>query len=454
LTTTTSAYYFLQLAGEGGFIAMFSRLFAFPALAAAASCLLTGCESVNHVEYGTLTINNSVTLYNNNATILNIVRASRDEPLGFVALTGLTGHHTLTGVASLTVVNHLFTSGPNTATKTNSVDYTANIPDDPVSTSALLTPVDPGTLGFMINQGYPKELIFFLFVKELQIERPSITMADRADGAGKSAIRSEFAIYLNAPFTRSDSEAAAVMRDPGPLDGAQAKAGLLAYQAFGNEVQHLEDEGFTIQVDRFGVPSARGVPVYRACFDPAQVRTPTVHVSEHPIVEPNSHVSCDAEWPIDKLPPADAPTATTSSQAILAVATAITTAAKAGAGAAASKAPQGYWTSGEKGSRIRLTTRSVFEVYRYLGKLLAEHADLALYEDNTIRSALKLKQLRGHGVVASQCFASVAHDGGTWCLPNDDESGKYILAMLRQLTSLYTAPSNQTSTPTVRAISE
>jgi hypothetical protein len=143
-------------------------------------------------------MNVAMTDYRNEATLLNIVRASRNEPMNFVALTGATGHATLGGTQGLPTVtfgpdipvitattkiprNYAF--GPNSINEAASVDFTVSLLDDPGSYAALMTPLDPAMMGFFFGRNWPATLLLPLFVNEIRIipirdgKRPAMSYA-------------------------------------------------------------------------------------------------------------------------------------------------------------------------------------------------------------------------------------------------------------------------------------
>jgi hypothetical protein len=150
--------------------------------AAAAACLLAGCALVDTLEPRADTLNRTFTDYRDMSTLLNIVRASRNEPMNFVVMTGTTGHGTLTGnqglptfilgpgTAAAPVAARNFSFGGNSLTESASNDFNVSVLDDPSSYQALMTPLDIATIAFFLQEQHiPLSLILPLFVNRIRI---------------------------------------------------------------------------------------------------------------------------------------------------------------------------------------------------------------------------------------------------------------------------------------------
>src|SRR5262249_17068052 len=128
--------------------------------------------------------NRSMTDYRNEATLLNIVRASYSEPMDFVALTGATGHNTFMAseglqpfllgphtavLAAQPIPARPFNVGPVSLVETASNDFTVSLLDDPQSYSALMTPIDAATIAFLQRENIPLEVLLPLIISEIRI---------------------------------------------------------------------------------------------------------------------------------------------------------------------------------------------------------------------------------------------------------------------------------------------
>jgi hypothetical protein len=155
-------------------------------LAGACTVLLSACAVVDPVDTRYDTISRSLAKARNESIFLNIVRASQDYPLSFVTVSNVTP--TMTNAASLGLPTFLF--GPlnpggtalftpgrdvifnNTAaSNTTSVSSNFNVSTQETSTfyQGFLKPIDLQTLDYFIRQGYPRELLFWLFTDSFQL---------------------------------------------------------------------------------------------------------------------------------------------------------------------------------------------------------------------------------------------------------------------------------------------
>ena len=134
------------------------------------------------------TISRSLAKARNESIFLNIVRASQDYPLSFVTVSNVTP--TMTNASSLGLPNFLFgpgfisananslftpgrdvVFGSTTASNTTSVSSNFNVSTQETSTfyQGFLRPIDLQTLDYFMRQGYPRELLFWLFTDSFQL---------------------------------------------------------------------------------------------------------------------------------------------------------------------------------------------------------------------------------------------------------------------------------------------
>lgn len=105
---------------------------------------LSGCTDIDAVNSRTDTMNEGVATYYSEAILLNVIRASRSEPLSFVSLTTLQGHNTINGsvglldnlrsshacCAACVVPARNYTFAPNTLSRSAGTDFNASVVDD------------------------------------------------------------------------------------------------------------------------------------------------------------------------------------------------------------------------------------------------------------------------------------------------------------------------------------
>jgi len=150
--------------------------------------LLTACAVIDPVDNRYDTISRSLAKARNEAIFLNLVRASHDYPLSFVTIANVTP--SLTNTTSLALPTfllgpkipppssaELFTPGRDVifgnTTASNSTAVSTNFNVSTQETSAFyegfLKPIDLQTLNYFIRQGYPREMLFWLFTDSFEL---------------------------------------------------------------------------------------------------------------------------------------------------------------------------------------------------------------------------------------------------------------------------------------------
>jgi|SRR5579862_1077938 len=169
------------------------------ALVAGAFCagLLSACAVVDPVDNRYDTISRSLAKARNEAIFLNLVRASHDYPLSFTTIANVTPSLTNTSTFGLpsflegpgsviksgtTVVSTFPTQSPfrdtlfSSTTASNATAVSTNFNVATQETSAFyggfLKPIGLDTLAYFIRQGYPRELLFWLFTDSFELKAP------------------------------------------------------------------------------------------------------------------------------------------------------------------------------------------------------------------------------------------------------------------------------------------
>jgi hypothetical protein len=111
--------------------------------------LLQACTRFDPLDQRSETVNRNATDYANDATLLNVVRASLSEPLAFVTITGLQRHAKRHSVR-WSAVGHFraerentYTFGPNSIGRTNSSIVSMSVVDDSEIFCSSPCAVDP-----------------------------------------------------------------------------------------------------------------------------------------------------------------------------------------------------------------------------------------------------------------------------------------------------------------------
>jgi hypothetical protein len=392
------------------------------------------------------TINRSTDAARNQAILLNIVRASRAEPLNFVAFSKIGGTtSTSMGVGLPTFLvgperaanQRQLTIGNNTlnATVGANSNFDIAILENRDFYSALLTPVDEVTLNFFERQGYPRELLFWLFADSVRITYNGKTAEFRNEPSDEKSCefvpqRRCFVNYVDAAIdtgfrveTRvvdkvtsgSDGKTKLVPKteartcfDPVLADRAKREvlqglrtrtprlAGTAVNPICGKSPWPREDDGESGKRRRSDSGSGDGMLSNRLIIQstPPQKQMP----------EPRS-LTRGAARP--------APVSSTSKQI------------------------------------FEISTRSTYGIYQYLGRILAEKAMSRVRLDGTGKDDAQVLTIVEDG--SDRCFIEVEDAGRRYCVPSEGaENTKRIISLLAQLLALKTPQSDLPFTPTVR----
>jgi hypothetical protein len=391
------------------------------------------------------TINRSTDAARNQAILLNIVRASRAEPLNFVAFAKIGG----TTSTSMGVGLPTFFVGPDRALNQKQLTIGNNTLNASVGAnsnfdiailenrdfySALLTPVDEVTLNFFERQGYPRELLFWLFADSVRITYN-----------GKTAE------FRNEPSDEKSCEFVPQRR------------------CFVNYVDAAIDTGFRVEtrvVDRVTTGSdgkSKLVPKTeaRTCFDPVladrakrevqqglRTRMPRLAgVAVNPICG-------KSPWPKEdddsgKKRRSD----TGSGEGLLSNRLIIQSAPPQRQMPETRSLTRGLErpapVSATSKHIFEISTRSTYGIYQYLGRILAEKAMSQVRLDGTGKDDAQVLTIVEGGTVP--CFTQVEDAGKHYCVPAEGaENTKRIISLLAQLLALKTPQSELPFTPTVR----
>jgi hypothetical protein len=352
------------------------------------SASLCACGVLDKVEGRASAVNETSEDYASQAILLNIVRASRFEPLNFAAFTAFTGHDTVSAAApSITWPPSGLPTigvGNTTVSGVESNDFNVNVLDDPGSYSALLSPLNAATIGLFIRQGYPRQLLYMMTVD--YIEEPSTS-----------------SIYYNNP-------------DPD----------INLFPAALSKINTYAIAGLTVATDNDAMASpTKYVPGYLVCFDPLLPipghKTPDERYGGYsPLCNASSNT-----WTQARSGDPSAKNTDSNKEPL----------------------PVAYYTFVEpkNNKEVQLHTKTVYGIYEYLGALLRANIPIKIpnfhVPDDTLFTVTS---------ELTDCFVSVDYEGQHYCVPNRASNTKRIFALLRQLMSVLTVPSGQSATQTVR----
>lgn len=374
------------------------------------SCIV-GCAVVDNVGPRTEVMNLTMADYNAYATLLNIVRASQHEPLNFVAVTQGSPNTSFTGNAAAPSYTfapwHLTQQvvGGNTATGAVSNALTVQPLDDPASWQAMLTPVDVATIGFFIKQGYPRELLFWLFVDKLR----------RKIGPN------QYQEFNNDPV---DKERVLLFL------GNMAKLIL---------------EGLTVEIER-GAPKSGQYPTSRICFSKAESELAAAIATKNlPTLGGGPNVPARPPFPLERdicggwLPGQAQAGADSQGAGSKACCSSTPSPAK--------KAPNPLVWYDVPGGTWEFSTRSAYAVYQIMGRWLEKdlRMDLITVEDDQHLIDITKDQ---PGI----CFANLFYKGRQYCVPEYAYNTKRTFAILHQVAGLNIAHAQTPGTLTVRSV--
>jgi len=146
------------------------------------SGLLSACAVVDPVDSRYDTVARSLAKARNEGILLNLVRASHDYPLSFVVVSNVTP--TMTNTSSLALPTFLVGPfpaplsardaiiGPSTAANSTAIGTNFSVSTQETSSfyQGFLKPIDLQTLDYFIRQGYPRELLFWLFTDAFALD--------------------------------------------------------------------------------------------------------------------------------------------------------------------------------------------------------------------------------------------------------------------------------------------
>jgi hypothetical protein len=400
------------------------------------AAITTQCAVVDTVDGRFLQTNRSTEKARNEAILLNIVRASHNAPLNFVGISRVSG----TTTATLTGGAPSFLAGPypipaNTAT-TGTRDVTVNsttlggsanasnsydltVLDSKEFYTALLSPVDLPTVNFFIRQGYPPELLFWLFVDSVRESyggnvyeyqnTPDLPVQD-IPVFGQRSFRDILVLAVMTGLTvetKSVESSSETSKSSGGKSGSSSGSG---------------SSGSKTTTEVFG----------QICFDKVLARRETKLLPPE-VIQANTHneglspkPTCYGTWNPKK--------STTSNSGV--------------------QSDQLTFSvnSPTVGTvQYQILTRSTFGIYQFLGQILVKNqAENLKVLSNLTGEDPRILALKNTGLLGT-CFAELTYDGARYCIPDKGaEQTKRIFSLLSQLIALKTQTQDLAITPVVR----
>lgn len=144
-----------------------------PLAAVLAFLLLAGCESAGMTDQ-TIAYNVAVADSTNEFFLLNVLRARDRFPVYYTRTTGTNTSRSMGGGVSTDVEGWHLIPTIGAVGSSGSTVTLANL-DDQKFMRGVLTPVPLSTLGFYLDQGWPKEVVLEMFINSMEIDADFVT---------------------------------------------------------------------------------------------------------------------------------------------------------------------------------------------------------------------------------------------------------------------------------------
>jgi hypothetical protein len=368
-----------------------------------ASCLaLSGCITYGSIGDRGVSLDQGIGGMMNRGILLNIVRASRDEPLYFLSINQAVGtgmQDIKIGPPQFTLGPHLTlpekqytfgTSGTNIFDNNTTTTFTLNVYGNQAFYQGMMQPLSLTEVNLLLNQGFPRELIFFLVIDK-------------------------------AKLTDKNGNAFFVYNDPTSPQ----------YSLFIQAIKAAMIHGLTTEVPNPDLMQA-ATPAPAAGAGPPNAAAPGLTVQQQP---PPTPQLCFEQA-----------LATDDAKAEFAELT-------------AEGKPPNYCGHNPRSQRqlsvrllgqdytVEVFTRSTSSIFRYLGKVLADPAHQPMLVDYAVPSEvtpagplLDVREDMG-GITGFGCFAHVYYADQPWCVPeHGQQTTRDIFNVLTMLVSLKQQP--------------
>lgn len=417
-------------------------IFSFFLSASVICAILTGCAGIDaNLTDRVSNLNASLDQSTNDGILLNIARASRYEPLTFVAVSKVNSTQSVTltnGLPTLffgpglTTAQHQFIFGNNSINNVASGNFDLGPLATKEFAAGVSTDISLVELSTLIKEGIPRDLLFNLVVE-------SITLEKKIDVAGGKNSRWETAYLRN---------------EPGHNQYLGFRAIALILTALGYSVETRVD--INPAWDATDKNTAKYKPKGRLCFDPALADSRTIQYLEESGKKGPYFKSMDkrficGDWSKRRPKKLESEPGT-----IIEI-----------------WAP-GYTITARN---IVFRFRSIYGVFGFLGRQVrngelqglrtAEDKDVSingveLYKalaadrwdivKDIFSNRIEPQLLRISEREGASCFAAARVGGERYCVPEDAQSGttKRVFSVLAQLLALKTTAADLPVTPTVR----
>jgi len=424
----------------------------FRSVAAIASIfvIVSACAIVDPVDSRYDTVGRSLAKARNESIFLNLVRASHDYPLSFTAIANVTP--TMTNISSLALPSFLIgpgavnpvgassvvstfpsTSpfrdtifGSSTASDSTSVSTNFNVATQETGAfyNGFLKPIDLQTLNYFIRQGYPRELLFWLFTDSFQVSQGRIPLG----------------FHYSPPDSYGCPRLDRKARCFREFVLIAVIAGLTVEE---KAVQKPVSEARTGEAS--GAGKTQTITVARFCFSPLLQRQAEYQLPDNVVAEiarkyldfplSSARPQCGSQWDIEKQ----------------------------------INAPQPDTFAFDVGpAHFQIVSRSAYGVFEFLGNLMkveresippSERANYPKDRAEKIIGPPVLESVREDAKLMNvvlnagqQCFVHTWFFDGDYCVPEQATTTKRIFSLLAQLIAIQTSATDLSITPVVRVI--
>ena len=389
-------------------------------LAAGAALALSGCIAVGNIGQRAITVNQEVGSSQNQFVLLNLVRAAHEEPVYFVAFNQLGASGTMefrAGAPQVFAGPHLpaadkvaeFVGGTNFLDNQTNTNFQMSLLGSKDFYSGLLAPLELRDVDLLLNQGYSRELIFYLV-----IAKAKITILPKDGGT--------------SPFPPQ-----VVYNDP-----SDAKN----FQLFQYYIKEAMEHGLTTETFEAPDDSADAADD----SDPADKTT-----------KPKKpKLTTQADLCYDKALALPGDLADIAPGSFCGDKPSIRPAATGAATPLPITLHDQSFALHDQKLQIDVTRRSIYEIYYYLGRIIhgGTPVDLQAFDlpAEKIEAAPLIDVVTGHTLLMGEdCFSGVSYEGETYCVPREGaQNTKHIFGILNALIALKQSTGDIPVTQTVR----
>jgi len=404
---------------------------------------LVGCSATDlQLEPRAGTINQETDFARNNEILLNIVRASRSQPLNFVPISKASGTQTTDlkiGLPTATIGPEQTAMQRQVAFGGNSWDNSASSSFDsaPLAThdfySNMLSPIDLQTANALIRQGFSRELVFYSVIGSIRLREQSGRVIE----------------VINDPLLDSAEACTPAGDFYGPGADRRVNRSPYAPEAFSNS-NELVRCSFHVFEFLLQAMMKWGVNI-ETSSEPNPAYTPdAVKQAKAAGKDPPAKTITTSHFCFD---PAFADSSQKARVAALPDA--------CGSKKAWSKGGEGqdlavfFTVDGRRSPTYTFTVipRSPFAMFRYFGRVLrAEEAvPVKLYWHDGGLTPADDRILSVSRSVMPSCFAKAFYFGQYYCVPYEgSDATKQVFAMLNQVVALNTTTGSLPTTLEVR----